>query len=100
MHSESDWSKAGRQFQQTLGETWAKDLQLPSVRFDTDKLMALQKAYLTEAAELWNSGLGAKPAGADKRFAGDAWASNPISAYTAANYLLNARTLLGLAEAA
>jgi polyhydroxyalkanoate synthase len=35
----------------------------------------------------------------DRRFAGEAWSHNPVAAYTAAAYLLNARTLMGLADA-
>jgi polyhydroxyalkanoate synthase len=72
---------------------------LPALRFDGEKLQALQQAYLREAGELWNQGLAATPAG-DRRFAGDAWSRNPVAAFSAAVYLLNARTLLGLAEAA
>jgi polyhydroxyalkanoate synthase len=53
-----------------------------------------------EAAELWNASLVPDLAKKDKRFAADAWAQNPFAAYSAAIYLLNARTLLGLAEAA
>jgi len=40
----------------------------------------------------------AKPI-ADRRFANEAWVSNPASAFTAQLYLLNARTLTQLAEA-
>src|SRR5690606_36990146 len=35
----------------------------------------------------------------DRLFAGDAWSSNPVAAFTAATYLLNARTLMALADA-
>jgi polyhydroxyalkanoate synthase len=113
MNSESAWTQAAQQFQQGFGEQWAKALQsfggldahsgmpaVPQLSFSTDKLQALQEAYLSEAAELWNKGLTANPVAADKRFASDAWSSNPVAAYSAAIYLLNARTLLGLAEAA
>jgi polyhydroxyalkanoate synthase len=115
-HSESDWAAATRQFQQGLGESWGKALQsleqlgLPGVggvgtgagpvllSFSAEKLEQLQEAYLKEATELWNHGLQAKPS-ADKRFAGDAWSANPVAAFSASSYLLNARTLLGLADA-
>src|SRR6478736_5098220 len=40
------------------------------------------------------------PASKDKLLTGDAWSRNPVAAFSAAIYLLNARTLLGLAEAA
>ncbi|MEJ5988616.1 class I poly(R)-hydroxyalkanoic acid synthase [Ramlibacter sp. PS3R-8] len=111
MNSDVDWAGQAQRFQQDLTQQWTKALQHlqpvangagapPQLSFAPDKLQALQQAYVREACELWNSGLGAKPVGADKRFAGDAWARNPVAAFTAAIYLLNARTLLGLAEAA
>jgi polyhydroxyalkanoate synthase len=113
MNSEPAWAQAAQQFQQGFGDQWARTLQsfsgldpnaaapaLPQLTFSQEKLQALQAAYLKEAAELWNKGLTANPAASDKRFAGDAWAGNPVAAYSAALYLLNARTLLGLAEAA
>ena len=113
MNSESAWAQAAQQFQQGFGDQWAKALQsfggldvhgampaMPKLTFSPAKLQALQEAYLTEAADLWNKGLTASPAAGDKRFASDAWASNPVAGFSAAVYLLNARTLLGLAEAA
>ena len=109
MNSDADWAAAARQFQQDLGANWTKALQSfvpatgPSaapLRFAPDKLQELRDAYVREAAQLWNQGLATNPAAADKRFASDAWSANPVAAYSAALYLLNARTLLGLAEAA
>jgi polyhydroxyalkanoate synthase subunit PhaC len=114
MNSEPDWAAAAQQFQQNLGESWTRAMQsfqggglggtepmpaLPQLSFAPEKLQALQQAYVQEAAELWNKGLTANPV-ADKRFASDAWAANPVAAFSAAVYLLNARALLGLAEAA
>jgi polyhydroxyalkanoate synthase len=81
MNSEGNWAPA------------------PQLSFDATKLQALQQAYLTEAATLWNQGLAGGTA-ADKRFASDAWTANPVASFTASAYLLNARTLLGLVEAA
>jgi polyhydroxyalkanoate synthase len=94
MNSESGWAQAAQQFQQNFGEQWAKTLRsfsglapesglpsLPQISFDSGKLQALQQAYVNEAAELWNNGLGARPAGGDKRFASDAWASNPVASF-------------------
>jgi polyhydroxyalkanoate synthase subunit PhaC len=113
MNSEAVWAQAAQQFQQNFGDQWAKALQsfggldmgqgmapMPQLSFAPEKLQALQQAYINEAAELWNKGLTAGPAGTDKRFASDAWAANPVAAFSAAVYLLNARTLLGMAEAA
>ncbi|MGZ5269828.1 MAG: PHA/PHB synthase family protein, partial [Ramlibacter sp.] len=50
------------------------------------------------AADLWNHGLAGVAAG-DKRFASEDWGANPVAAFSAATYLLNGRTLLGLVEA-
>ena len=66
--------------------------------FDPATLLEIQQNYLKDAVALWNQGLSAKPEG-DRRFAADAWAANPVSAFTAATYLLNARTLMTMAEA-
>ena len=112
MNSEADWAAAASKFQQDLGAGWSKALQsfqamdgapaaaqMPQLKFSPDKLQALQQAYLKEAAELWNHGLADHSAAADKRFAADAWTSNPVASFSAAVCLLNARTLLGLAEA-
>lgn len=70
----------------------------PAVRLDPAKLIEIQKTYLQDAVALWNQGATARPQG-DRRFAGDAWASNPVAGFTAAAYLLNARTLMAMADA-
>ena len=117
MNSEPDWVQTTQAFQQDLAQNWTKALQsfgglaagtvpvgplqgLPRITFAADKLQSLQHAYVKEAADLWNQGLSANPAGKDKRFASEAWSANPVAAFCAAVYLLNARTLLGLAEVA
>jgi polyhydroxyalkanoate synthase subunit PhaC len=115
MNSDADWAASARQFQQDLGAHWTKamqsaigSLQPPAapaagaapLRFAREKLEGVQQAYLRDAALLWNQAIDAKAAAADKRFASDAWRSNPVAGYTAALYLLNARALLGLADAA
>ncbi|HEX6267144.1 MAG TPA: class I poly(R)-hydroxyalkanoic acid synthase [Burkholderiales bacterium] len=74
-------------------------------------LTQVQAEYLKEATELWNRSLqrmqrpaaandaqAGAPAIGDRRFAGQAWLENPASAYIAQMYLLNARTLLQLAD--
>jgi len=114
MNSDSDWAKGAQQFQQLLGDSWGKALQsfqgldlgaapgalqAPSISFSPAKLQALQQQYLKDAAALWNQSLQATPPAGDKRFAAEAWGSNPVAAFTAAAYLLNARTLMGLADA-
>ncbi|HVZ46442.1 MAG TPA: class I poly(R)-hydroxyalkanoic acid synthase [Ramlibacter sp.] len=111
MNSQADWAAAALQFPQELAHSWNKALEsfhlaplpteaLPQLTFSTEKLQALQKAYVQEAAQIWNQGLGVNPGTSDKRFASDAWSHNPFAAFSAAVYLLNARTLLGMAEAA
>ena len=66
----------------------------------------LQADYLKEATALWNGAVErmtsedpAPPTLADRRFAAGDWAANPAAAFTAQTYLLNARTLLKMAEA-
>ena len=72
-----------------------------------DTLTKLQADYVAEATRMWNSALGSAAAGADaatkpglkdKRFAAQAWGENPVAAMAAQSYLLNARTLMQLAE--
>ena len=113
MHSETDWAAATLKFQQSLSDSWGKAMQsfrqiVPAgatgdgapqpIAFSEEKLQTLQQTYLKEAAELWNQGLQSTPP-SDKRFASDAWSANPVAAFSASTYLLNARTLLGLADA-
>lgn len=113
MNSEAPWAAHARELQQGLTRGWTQAVEslqrmgpevgvppIPNLTFSAEKLATLQQAYVKEAAELWNQGLKSNPVTGDKRFAGDAWASNPVAAFSAAIYLLNARTLLGLAEAA
>jgi polyhydroxyalkanoate synthase len=68
------------------------------VSFDPSKMLEIQSTYLKDVAGLWNQGLDAKPVN-DRRFSADAWASNPVAAFSAAAYLLNARTLMAMADA-
>ncbi len=64
-----------------------------------EKLAQLQREYMDEAATLW-AGLMAQraPDLRDRRFADPAWQSNPLHAFNAAMYLLNARFLNELAD--
>lgn len=70
------------------------------------QLAAMQGDYLKSVSEIWNQSLGrltgdgAAPVKiGDRRFSAEAWAQNPAAAYTAQMYLLNARTLMQMAEA-
>src|SRR5688572_17977863 len=95
---------------QALGHAWgemwksAAGMSLP-----TDTMSELQTRYVKQATELWNQALArlqpdsdkeSAPAVpiTDKRFAAPEWSANPATAYTAQMYLLNARTLMQLAE--
>jgi polyhydroxyalkanoate synthase len=112
MNSEALWAQGAQQFQQIFGDSWTKALQsfqsadvaggIPGaapVQFSSTKLQALQQQYLQDAKELWAQGLQAAPEIKDRRYTGEGWAANPVAAFSAAAYLLNARTLMGLAEA-
>ena len=70
-----------------------------------DQLTRIQGDYLKNATEMWNQSLhvmqgdAAKPAPlGDRRFASSEWLSNPAAAMTAQLYLLNARTLMQMAD--
>jgi len=73
--------------------------KLPEIHFAPEKLQELQQQYMQEALALFNSGMTPPDTKSDKRFADAAWGDNPVAAYAAAVYLLNARTMMGLAEA-
>ncbi len=108
------WEQAAAQFQENLNQSWTQaltnfqgvgasaspDTSHPALHFSTEKLESLRESYLQDAtalmAENWVSG---KMELQDKRFASPAWAENPLAAFSAAVYLLNTRTMLGLADA-
>jgi len=118
-NSSEFWAQSAQQFQQTLSENWTKtfasfqnmDLGAagaslsdvttppPKVNFSPEKMQELQQQYLKEAANLFTQGAQASVQAADRRFAADAWGANPVAAFSAATYLLNSRTLMGMAEA-
>ncbi len=65
-----------------------------------EKLAELQKAYMEEMSALWAGLLASRsPEIRDRRFSSPAWTSNPLYAFNAAAYLLNARYLTALADA-
>ena len=75
--------------------------ELPALRLAPEKLAQLQQLYLDEVRALYGQGGQelAQAAGRDKRFASQQWAHNPLAALSAAQYQLQARTLLALADA-
>ena len=79
---------------------------LPAINLNAAQLQQIQQRYLADAAALWNQGVQAGSAipealsaASDRRFSNQAWADSPVAKFAAANYLLNARTLMSLAEA-
>ena len=93
-------TEAAQAFGATVGEM-VKSMSSLSVPIPV--LSQLQSDYVQSATELWNKWVeapnGAKlaPQG-DKRFADPSWAENPMAAFTAQMYLLNAQTLARLAD--
>jgi polyhydroxyalkanoate synthase len=64
------------------------------------KLEALRDDYLQKAMRLWQEAMtGQTPQIHDKRFSAPEWSANPMSAFSAASYLLNAEFLMAMAEA-
>ncbi|WP_460482655.1 PHA/PHB synthase family protein [Comamonas humi] len=116
MNQQAFWGAGNEQMMQMLSNGWAQALKafqnvpgapagtaadIPApVAFDQDRLRELQQQYLQEAMELWKqSSQGVVGGIKDKRFAAAAWQQNPLAAFSAASYVLNARTMMGLADA-
>lgn len=67
---------------------------------DPTVLSNLQNKYMQELSNLWQEMLTSKaPAIPDRRFTSPEWQSNPMHAFNAATYLLNARFLMAMADA-
>ena len=100
-HPPTDPAEAARAFGSNVGEVWKS---MSGLSVPVPALSKLQSEYMAEAARLWNDSVarlgpdGQPAAQADRRFAGTDWAANPSAAHVAQMYLLNARTLLKLAE--
>ena len=110
------WSQMTEQFQQSLTQGWGQAMQnfqsmdlggagalpkgaAPQLKLDPQKLQKIQGDYFKDAADLWNQSLHNSLQVKDRRFSSQAWASNPLASFNAAVYLLNARTLMSLADA-
>ena len=100
-------SAAAEAFTHNAGEA-LKALSTLSLPLPT--LSQMQGDYVKQATALWNqslhfpqpgtdAGTAASTKASDRRFAGQDWATNPAAAYTAQMYLLNARTLMQMADA-
>ena len=94
--AQENWGKALAAFSQ-IGKT---DAVAPQLSFDPEKVKELQNLYISEATELWNQSLKGAPQVKDRRFSAEAWSNDPMSAFAAATYLLNTRTMMSLTEAA
>ncbi len=80
---------------ESLQATGAKP---PELRLAPAKMAQLQEQYTKDAMDLFSAGF--KPLqGSDRRFADAAWQDNPLAAFSAAAYLLQARTLMAMADA-
>ncbi len=70
-------------------------------QLDAHAMLQLQQGYLKEVQSLWQQGASAQPAFpaiTDRRFASEAWGSNPVSSFTTALYLLNARAMMQMVD--
>ncbi|MEK8052461.1 class I poly(R)-hydroxyalkanoic acid synthase [Ideonella sp. DXS22W] len=99
----SDMGQAAQAFGSAVSEMWKS---MSGLSLPMDAMTKLQSDYVAQAAQMWNDSLtrfqkdGKAPApSGDKRFSGQAWADNPMAAMAAQTYLLNARTLMQMAEA-
>ncbi len=94
-------SASNAPFGRPLEQIWKgfSGLSLP-----IEALTRLQADYMSDATRLWNDAVErvGHPDGAplgDRRFAAADWQRNPASAMAAQTYLLNARTLMKMADA-
>jgi len=78
----------------------ANMLKDSGAHLNPETLEALRDDYLQKAAALWQDFLAGKtPVLKDRRFSAPEWQSNPMSAFSAASYLLNAEFLMTMADA-
>ncbi|SFI23407.1 polyhydroxyalkanoate synthase [Collimonas sp. OK307] len=70
------------------------------ISLDPAVLEKLQAEYTQQLSALWQDMLAARiPASADRRFSAAAWQGNPVYAFNAAAYLLNAHFLNAMVDA-
>lgn len=116
------WLQSVQNFQKSLGQSWAQaseafrhinlgavaeqlgsqggmPLTAPNVQFAPEKLEALKQQYLDDALELYSQFMQGQVVLKDRRFANPAWTENRMAGFTAAMYLLNAKTMTALVEA-
>lgn len=77
----------------------ASMLQDIGIALKPDAMEQLKNDYLRDFGALWQAFLsGSIPAPTDRRFSSTAWQANPLSAFNAASYLLNAKFLNAMVE--
>ena len=87
-------------FGAVTGNPLAGFLKDMGVGIDATRLEAIRNDYLGKGAQLWQEFVSGKvPALHDRRFSASEWSANPMSAFSAASYLLNAEFLMALADA-
>ena len=91
-----DLADGAQMMSASLNEAWKS---LSGLSLPAQSMTELQNTYLKQSTELWNQTLQAQTAPlADRRFAAKDWATNTGSAFVAQMYLLNARTLMQMAD--
>jgi polyhydroxyalkanoate synthase len=74
-------------------------MQDVGVHIKPEAMEALKQSYLQDFGALWQDLLAGKtPAVSDRRFTSAAWQGNPMTAFNAAAYLLNAKFLNAMVE--
>lgn len=104
MNFDANWQTAATQMQEALKGMVQQTSNVPSnpIQFDTAKLQKIQQSYIDGATALWNQSLqagSAIPPTSDRRFSNAAWNDNPVSKFSVAAYLLNAKALSAMADA-
>ena len=108
MNFDANWQKAATQMQEAFKgmvpqlHGAPQGAQQASIQFDSAKLQQVQQSYIDGATALWNQSLqagNAIPPASDRRFSAPAWNANPVSKFSAAAYLLNAKALTSMADA-
>ena len=103
MNFDANWQKAAIQMQEAFKGMVQQPASPPGpMQFDVAKLQSIQQSYIDDATALWNQSLQAGTAIAptpDRRFSAPAWNENPVSKFSAATYLLNAKALSAMADA-
>ncbi|MES2128251.1 MAG: class I poly(R)-hydroxyalkanoic acid synthase [Pseudomonadota bacterium] len=77
-----------------------KILQDAGAGINPQTMESIKNDYMAKVGALWQDLMASKtPTVADRRFSAPEWQANPISAFSAASYLLNAQFLMALADA-